>query len=355
MLNLYVIYISSMESGDVVTYDQLYNSHGKAQNGIDKAIQQYAQDRKSSFVIKLKDEFDTKELVKDDSISVGTYCFKRKQSSACIYQKVLVEGRLWNGSKLVKVGKIGILPEISIPANILKQHVPSVPSVSSVSVISNKSDVTKELSEEDFVLTTRTKDPTNYEHGQHVSFIQELKNSLTKRRESILGKIDKNDIEMNAPTPEHQQFISSLQLAKTILTHVTPPPSPELGRVIETKMESDFRFFGSESMADEFSWDESSEILMDSDEEKELDDLIIDLLDSLDRMAQPDNNELNTSDFSSSLSNSEETNEEYGTDGYEAEEYETDEWEIMEYYENHINSEPIRRKYLDVGRFKYSL
>ena len=273
MLNVYLIYVSSLETGDVDISKCVYTSYGKAIEEIDNMIQQYVTDRKAekAYRIVSKDEFDRKKLNKDSTISVGSYIFRKKKSSAWIYKKVTVEGRIWNGSKLEKVGKIGVLPEINIPVDkkllklihiiqdqnretesIESQHTCEETSYNTyrerMRELNNdeiKSEETEDAEEEDLeVLDENESDdeyncikpiPSNYQHGQHVSFIKELKERLEKRRNSIMAiDILETKVKIGEPNEDHQHFINNLSSIRANLYHVTPPPSPDfgLGRVI---------------------------------------------------------------------------------------------------------------------------
>ena len=87
--------------------------------------------------------------------------------------------------------------------------------------------------------------PSNYEHGKHVSFIQELKDKLDHRRRSMLAlNVGNNDIHNNnvdiqklenkqyQQNQTHLEFLSNLVTTKSRLNHITPPPSPKLGRIV---------------------------------------------------------------------------------------------------------------------------
>lgn len=241
MLNIYMIYISTLETGDVDILPTVYTSFSQASNSIDGIINNYMTNIKvNSYKILHKGVFDIKLLNKDEMLP-GTYYFKKKTSGCWIYKKVLVEGRFWNGSKLVKVGKIGISSEINIPfdtkmVRLLETVSPFRRSPEAILPENIKINGTKDQqvivdpnSIDEYKLVS-AKQPSNYEHGQHVSFIQELKNRLANRRQSIIG-----DIEIPKNPIDTEDFGAALANIKGQLTRITPPPSPDygLGRVID--------------------------------------------------------------------------------------------------------------------------
>ena len=327
MLNIYLIYVSSIETGDVNVSKRVYTSFGKAKDDIDGMIKQYVTDRKSenNYRIVNKSEFDVKKLNKDSSMSIGGYFFCKKNSSSWIYKKVVVEGRIWCGSKLEKVGKISILSEINIPVdkkllrlikNIQDEKEDVIGSGESLELIksseSTKSELTEltELSEpiiktnvmndlfKELVQNISKKDsidtydydeedteseeiesdtdnytisrsnPSNYEHGKHVSFIHELKMKLEKRRCSIMNfEVPISNIEIGKPNDEHLVFINTLSNIKNKLTRITPPSSPNfnLGRVIENIPVKMF-----ENIEYELNFEDDSVTWESSDEESEI-------------------------------------------------------------------------------------
>ncbi len=265
MLNVYLIYVSSLETGDVEISRKVYTSHGKAIDDIESMIQQYVSNRKSENAYKIisKEDFDVKKLNRDPEIPIGGYVFKQKKSDVCIYKKVVVEGRVWNGSKLQKVGKMGILPEINIPIdrkllklietiqenntennteNIIettngkiRYDIPEAPKAPESNT--HDSEINAERDEEEY--RTSLPGPSNYEHGKHVSFIQELKSKLQDRNNSELKiNIDIVPAEIGRSNANHLQFISNLEAIRSKLNHITPPSSPKLGRVLENIVES---------------------------------------------------------------------------------------------------------------------
>jgi len=274
MLNVYLIYITSLETGDVDTSKRVYTSFGKAISDMDNVVQQYISDLKIEHThrIILKDQFDLKKLNKDTTIPLGGYVFKKKKSNVCIYKKVVVEGKVWNGSKLEKVGKIGILPEVNIPVdnkllNYLKTiitntdqeqikeqnkeepknddqimgqnndqknenhdyEIPEAPVPPVPPVMTHVGDNNNNNNNEEYRESVAV--PSNYEHGKHVSFIHELKTKLKTR--SNKPKVDltiQNNIQKeNDYNAEHLKFISDLNKTKQKLQHITPPQSPDFG------------------------------------------------------------------------------------------------------------------------------
>jgi hypothetical protein len=258
MLNVYLTYVSSLETGDVEISDKVYISHGKAVDDIESMIQQYVSNRKceSSYKIVSNEDFEIKKLNKDATVPIGGYVFRHKKGTVYIYKKVIVEGRVWNGTKIQKVGKIGVLPEINIPVDrkLLKlieevqenshinngsieernHHIPLAPLAPE---INNNIEATPD----DDKYCINVAYPSNYEHGKHVSFIQELKYKLQERNK--LQEINKLASELNINPKEvetdnnHLEFVNSLRTAKANLNHITPPLSPILGRVLENTIE----------------------------------------------------------------------------------------------------------------------
>ena len=246
MLNVYLTYVSSLETGDVNISKRVYTNHGKAIDDIDSMIEQYVKDIKSenAYKVVLKEDFDIKKLNKDSTVPIGGYVFERKKSSVAIYKKAVVEGRVWNGSKLEKVGKIGILPEINIPVDKkLMKLIEAIQDGSSEDLVGsdeNKSprdveipeapegpdSVSNRLDQYQYI----KKGPSNYEHGKHVSFINELKNKLVRRTNTnvIIEKM----IETNKPNSDHIKFLSDLSLIKSRLNHISPPVTPVMGRIV---------------------------------------------------------------------------------------------------------------------------
>ena len=211
-MNIYLICVASLETGDVDIFKNVYSSFGDAIKNIEEVIKEYLNDRNfdKSYKIVQKDDFNLKLLNKDSTLKVGSYCFKKKKSSVCIYKKVVVTGTLWNGEKFIKVGKISVLPEININYD-------------------NKCKKTAKT------IIQRKKSVSNYEHGQHVSFIHELKRKL-KPTDNTNDIIEKSLIKHNF-NKDHENFITSLSKTKTNLSRITPPPSPDfgLGRVVTTQ------------------------------------------------------------------------------------------------------------------------
>ena len=292
MLNIYLINVSSLETGDVDIYEKVFTSFGSATKEIDTVIQKYISDKKIEKISKIytKDDFSLKDINKDSTFPVGGYCFKKKKSSVLIYKKMVVEGKLWNGSKVDKVGKI-VINEINIP--VTKKLIKLVKSISDIESESSelppapviitpeaikevtkeelKVEVSEELSEEDdeeynFVQPSAV---TNFEHGRHVSFIGELKSKLHKRRKSLMEspvfEIKTKEVE---PNQEKLAFIESLTSTKNRLKHITPPPSPVLGKVLDNMVVYTNPLYQPRDIStDSFSWDSSTELDDDSTSE----------------------------------------------------------------------------------------
>lgn len=228
MLNIYLIYISSIETGDVTIYPKVYSNFGRATNDIDLVIKSYVENKQltDNYVIIPKDNFDEKKIRKESNTGEGYYYFKKMKSSVSIYKKEIIEGRLWNGSKLVKVGKIGISTEINIPVD--DKLIRLVNSNKHENNITTDSD----LSEDDNYQAIPVTNPSNYDHGNHASFIHEIKLALATRRNSILNieeNIKKNKIDNSHEKEDQGNLLNILASMKEKLSHVTPPPSPDFG------------------------------------------------------------------------------------------------------------------------------
>jgi hypothetical protein len=283
MLNIYLIYVSSKETGDVDVHEKVYTSFSKAANDIDKVIEQYvkARGKKEDSRVIDKRDFSIKDLNSDKTFPVGGYCFKKKRSSAIIYKKVVCEGRLWNSTKIEMVGKIGLLSEINIPVDrrlikivqLAQEDLAREDNNNDNNVDidgeSDDSDIDSESdSDYNYYDPGRT---NNYEHGTHVTFIQELKNRLQHRRNVIAIDDPEPYVERNE---EKEMFILSLNDTKKTLNHVTPPPSPQLGRVVDNNNNDDsdnnnnddnkddnniYEYDSEEDQVESDSWDSTSE------------------------------------------------------------------------------------------------
>jgi len=289
MLNVYVNYVLSLETGDVILFPKVYTSFRNASEDLDNTIGEYTKEKKvDKYTIVSKDDFNPK-LMKTDGNNPGHYYFKKKISNAWIYKKVLVEGRLWNGSKLEKIGKIGVLPEINIPIDF--KLVKLVNAVSEIGSNNNNNNNNSEINKKEInnenpesgemgssetlsigsCYTEKTGKPSNYEHGNHVSFIHELKNKL-QSRDTLLRKVNVNPVFpviSNIFTPSN--FTTSISDAMKKLTHVTPPHSPDygLGKVVETPLirsniEHDIKYIVPESENNSFSENNSQDNSQDN-------------------------------------------------------------------------------------------
>jgi len=276
MLNIYLIYVSSLETGDVDVSKRVYTNHGKAVEDIDIMIDQYVTDRKSDNNYKVfnKEDFDVKKINKDSTLGIGSYIFCRKKSTVWIYKKVVGDGRIWSGTKLEKVGKIGILSEVNIPVDkkllrlikFVQEDIDTHNEVNKPNNMSNENEISEDSDEDceedlDNYVTFQA-EPSNYEHGQHVSFIQELKMKLEKRRNSIMNfKIPETVIDIGKPNEEHARFIHELGNVKNRLNRITPPSSPNfgLGRVIDNPKDKMFELGPIDEESSELTWDSSDE------------------------------------------------------------------------------------------------
>ena len=153
------------------------------------------------------------------------------------------------------------------------------------------------------------------------------------------------DIKSNVePNKEFVNFIFNLEKTKKTLNHITPPLSPKIGKVVSSNSED----------TSEFSWDESSEIILNGEN--------IQVSVNIQRQ----NNE--TSDTESETSEIEsETSETDYDEYYLKNDYEKmgdlkkyykisgeipiyPVYDVIEYYEDEYNTEIMSRKYVDTGR-----
>jgi len=234
MLSVYLIYASSIETGDVNVFKNVYRSFTKATEDIDNMINKYIKDRNAEKISRIipKEDFSLSVLNNDKTFLIGGYCFKKKKSSAVIYKKTLVEGRLWNSSKMILVGKIGLLSEINIPVNEkLIRLLNLISEDSSDQPDDKRVDSIDRIDNSDGCIYKPKKD-NNYEHGQHVMFINELKDEIEKRRDlkfkfeihkrRDLMNIDNDSTESSDSTEsndnstEHNESIDSVDSVETI-------------------------------------------------------------------------------------------------------------------------------------------
>ena len=78
MLNIYLIYVSSLETGDVNISKKIYTSFGKSLDDIDTTVQKYIKERKLEklSIILSKDDFSEKGL-RTENQPIEVY-FQRK-------------------------------------------------------------------------------------------------------------------------------------------------------------------------------------------------------------------------------------------------------------------------------------
>lgn len=216
MIRVYnVIYISS-EDGDVEHYRKVYKSFSQAADDLDNVIQDYIKEKCIDNRTRVMTEDVTiSELLRDKKFPVNHYHIKKNASNAIIYKKMVVPGMLVNGAKVERVGKIGI-SEIRIPVKEPVKRPPTrIPRKGKI----EDNDMFEE-SDESFEVVTAVA-ATNYEHGQHVSFIHELKSVLDQRNAKVI-KVDVERAKVE-PHPDHVKFLTSLSDTKRGLKHVTPP------------------------------------------------------------------------------------------------------------------------------------
>lgn len=282
MLNIYCIYFSSVKTGDVELYDEYFASFKDACKNINDAIEYYVKEngKEKSYIVMSKDEFDEKKINKDSDIKVGFLIFKKKNSNAVIYSKSVVEGRLWNGSKVKMIGKIGV-KEITINKFYCNDRIKNSNSNNNENEnsedkdsengndnnnndsendndrdVNDRNDDSDDYNDNDKngmdvfksfrTLKLETKKPTYYEHGKHVSFIGELKNVLGQRStDDIVCKVNLlENSRKNFVDIDQRDLIDDLQNTKEKLNKITPPPSPEygLGRVVESNIDYDYDY-----------------------------------------------------------------------------------------------------------------
>lgn len=410
MINIYLNYVSSLETGDVDVSEKVYTSFSRAVEGLDHMIQEYVGSRNAekSYVVYSKEDFNLKKINKSSSVPTGTYLFRKKKSSVGIYKKVVEEGRLWNGSRIEKIGKMGILSEINIPVDkklmrLIKliqteqeqvvipeaPPAPSFPLNLTRSVKSGKDfpsdfDVTvssDDLDQSDDYTTSNTSKPSNYEHGKHVSFVSELKARFKKRKDrtDVERFIKNKTVEPNTPTTEHQQFINSLNSAKKTLNK-TPDPVIKtfgLGRVlsdsslkkskavvetirrvetIKTEVSSELSYHSSsENSAPQISVPVISVPQITRTKSCRADEIINEIMEIVKVNENRANRALeeyerNTAKLMEKDYYLEERSDNYSDDDYLSSDESTEEvsveWEVIEYYEGESNSVPLPRKYI---------
>lgn len=199
MLNVYVIYLGKVD-GDVV-FLKVNKSYNNAISNIDSEIVKYAKSRFLEYKVVDKSTFSLEELRVNKKFSNGLY-FKKKKSTVVVYEKKTVPGYVYNTVCVEKIGKIGV-SELNIPY---------------------KEDVDDSEDEYDYSITDVTP-VTYYEHGQHVTFVQELKNVLKSRKDK---SIDMTIVKPEIENDEMKLFVDDLIRQKSTLRKITPPPPRKL-------------------------------------------------------------------------------------------------------------------------------
>jgi hypothetical protein len=163
---LYLIAITSLETGDVELQANVYSSFAEASNNIEQIYQEYMEDAKYLPLTKHYEDVDPNnpnkisDLFLNDKTFLDGYTVVKGPNSVLIYKKETEKGYLYNGSTVRKITRIGIV-----------SFNPKTPSSMLV---------------EDKITNTKYIKPSNLEHGRHVSFIEELKLKQRQRAERIL-------------------------------------------------------------------------------------------------------------------------------------------------------------------------
>lgn len=238
MLNICGIYIVSLETGDVEVV-RTCSRYNKATTCLKEVLEKYIDERglrKCSLIVS-KEDFSLELLKKNKKFPDG-YCFKQGKNSITIYKKTTDLGYLRNSVEIHKISKIGIvdisvqLPKSNYEENFLYND----------DMFGDDFNDNNEYSEEDFDIVDPVNKATNMEHGKHVCFIEELKNTLAKRRQNMNLNSSENTYELlkeeNDELTLSQEFISNLNSIKNGLNCV---PAPEvkygfpLGKVVEER------------------------------------------------------------------------------------------------------------------------
>jgi hypothetical protein len=224
-MNVYVIYAVSMETGvsslspfeleDVKFHDKIYKSFNRASESIKAFAEEYAENKGLELTLITKKDLEGLKLTKKKT---DTLFVRIKTSEAILYRNIVNSGYVYNSYPFTKVGKIGI-KEFQVPI-IPKRlnHFTKFRSQAAKSV-KDEEDVESE-SEESFDFEPVATPVTNYEHGQHVSFVHELKTVL-KKRNQVENRVEVAESKVDNSVME--SFIASLKEGKKNLNHVSPP------------------------------------------------------------------------------------------------------------------------------------
>lgn len=190
MKNIYIIYISSLETGDTMLI-RSYPSFNIASKDINDVLDWYIKTNCIGYATRNINNKDfNEEHLKYDTTFKNGYIFRIKKNSIYIYLKKTDVGWITTGISFKRVGKIGI-EELDV----------------------SMSD--KESSSEIPIKQT-SNNTSNLEHGQHVSLMEELKNVICKNRNNVNIDVERPPI-MNILK---DKFISDLRDMKTKLKHI---------------------------------------------------------------------------------------------------------------------------------------
>lgn len=185
MMNAYGIYISSLETGDT-HITRTCSKYNTAITSLKKVTEDYIESRclsqKSEIIAKIEFNFDH---VRKRHERANGYFFCLGNDSVDIYRKTTDFGYFKNSTSLDKVAKIGIC-EITIASPI--PEAPTFPSSEVYNPVNynNNNSTTISIKTRDFdIVAQNTNRDNNFQHGKHVTFIEELKNRLADRRKVI--------------------------------------------------------------------------------------------------------------------------------------------------------------------------
>lgn len=181
MDRVYIIYLSLSEEGDVL-FSTPFSSFNLAKENVITFLENHASELGKDISFLSKEEFAKLKLEKTPE---DRFYVRKKNSSGTIYKRVTAIGRIFNSYSIEKYGKLGIAEF--------------------------------DFSEKEKTETVQNTSVENLSHGVHVTFISELKDILSKRKEP-------SPIHVEKPEKKESPFIMSLIERKQTLRHITPPP-----------------------------------------------------------------------------------------------------------------------------------
>jgi hypothetical protein len=212
---IYIIYISSSETGDV-KLAKAYSSFSNASNNLNTIIDWYIKTNCIGANTKvLNKEKSIETLILNDNTFPNGFVFCMKKNSVIIYKKTTDLGWLRNGKSVKKIGKIGI-DELSVQLSDNNNNAVVIDNTASSPTSSNVA--------------------SSLEHGQHVSLIEELKDVIGKRS----GNIPTDIVQKPVINLLREKFITDLKVMKTKLRSV---PSSELLPVLPSSLFEDMEDF----------------------------------------------------------------------------------------------------------------